>query len=124
MGCLPYFKFFPRDWLADTAELTLEEQGAYIRLLAWSWRRERALPLSPAERARILGVSTRKLQKVWEGIGEHWTEGSEGYFNPRLEEERMRAMNRSAVAAKAATERWSAESNGAMQTHSGSNADA
>jgi uncharacterized protein YdaU (DUF1376 family) len=34
---LPYFNFYPKDFEADTSHLTLEEDGAYNRLLRLCW---------------------------------------------------------------------------------------
>lgn len=37
MSSLPYFPFYPADFEADTSHLTLEEDGAYNRLLRLMW---------------------------------------------------------------------------------------
>lgn len=34
---LPYMQFYPADWLQDTQILTLETQGAWIKLLCAMW---------------------------------------------------------------------------------------
>ncbi|MCP5097247.1 MAG: YdaU family protein, partial [Chloroflexi bacterium] len=34
---LPYFPMYPTDFEADTSHLTLEEDGAYNRLLRLMW---------------------------------------------------------------------------------------
>ena len=39
---LPWFPFDVEAWLKDTAPLTIEEEGAYIRLLAHMWTRAKA----------------------------------------------------------------------------------
>ena len=101
MAALPYFKFYAADFIADVLHLSLDERGAYITLLAWSWKRG-ALPLERSARAHILGVSTRKLDALWESLGSHWTEEIDGYHNPRLEEERKKACERSAKATASA----------------------
>lgn len=40
MAELPYFAFYAGDWLASStvSRLTLEEEGTFIRLLAYGWR--------------------------------------------------------------------------------------
>ncbi len=106
MGCLPYFKFYPGDWLADTRDLTYAEKGAYIDLLAWSWKRG-PLPLDPNRRARIIGASPRRFEAVWEGLASHWIENGKGFVNPRLERERDKAIRVSEAAKCAAIARWS-----------------
>jgi uncharacterized protein YdaU (DUF1376 family) len=88
VGCLPYFKFYAGDWLVSVLGLTLEEQGAYIRLIAWSWENG-PVPLEKAGRARLLGVTPKKLDTLWKGLGRHWERTEDGYFNPRLERERV-----------------------------------
>jgi uncharacterized protein YdaU (DUF1376 family) len=41
---LPWFKFFPRDFLDGVRGMTLEERGAYFTLLALMYDREGAIP--------------------------------------------------------------------------------
>lgn len=108
MACLPYFKFYPRDWLADVLDLTLAERGAYITFLAWSWRKDEPLPLEEERRAAILGVPTRELRSIWRALEPYWEQTPVGYINPRLEAERQKARSRSASSRAAAEARWSA----------------
>jgi uncharacterized protein YdaU (DUF1376 family) len=91
VGCLPYFKFFPADWLADVLDLTLAERGAYITFLAWSWKKESPLPLDEGRRAGILGVQVRELRSVWPALEPYWQKTRKGYVNRRLESERKSA---------------------------------
>lgn len=106
MGCLPYFKFYPADWLADVLDLTLEQRGAYITFLAWSWKRDRPLPLEDEGRAKILGATVRQLQPIWRELADHWEETAEGFVNGRLEREREKAQKRSGAAKASAGARW------------------
>ena len=76
MTALPYFPMYPGNWLASSSvtRMTLEEQGAFLRLLCFGWnddgipadRRELALIIGcepGSERAeRILG---RVLELAW-----------------------------------------------------------
>lgn len=50
----PAFQFYAAEWLADenVALMTCEEEGAYIRLLAYCWR-EGSIPSSPEAAARL-----------------------------------------------------------------------
>lgn len=52
----PAFQFYPKDWISDAkvCELSLEEEGAYIRLLSHCWL-EGSIPADPARCARIIG---------------------------------------------------------------------
>lgn len=111
MGCLPYFKFYAGDWLAGVLSLSLEERGAYITLLAWSWEHG-PLPPEKAKRARILGTTPSKLGTLWKTLGEHWQETDVGFVNPRLERERGKLVEHrdalSKAGAKGAKRRWAA----------------
>ena len=105
MGCLPYFKFFPSDFIAGVLGLTLEERGAYITFLAWSWDNG-ALPLAEEGRARLLSVPVEDLQRLWPALAPMWKEGARGFTNKRLEDERTKAKKRSKSASAAADSRW------------------
>lgn len=52
----PAFQFYPQDYLADpnVAEMTLEEQGAYIRLICYAWIAG-SIPADPERCARLVG---------------------------------------------------------------------
>jgi uncharacterized protein YdaU (DUF1376 family) len=106
VGCLPYFKFFPSDFIAGVLGLTLEERGAYITFLAWSWDNG-PLPLSEEGRARLLAVSVEDLQRLWPALEASWKKGARGFTNKRLESERTKAKKRSESATAAAGSRWS-----------------
>ncbi|MGJ0510232.1 MAG: DUF1376 domain-containing protein [Methylocystis sp.] len=65
----PWFPFYAADWLTSPAVLamSLEQQGAYLRLLAIAWnagRDEPALPAAPAELARMLGLSLKRWTTI------------------------------------------------------------
>lgn len=51
-------------YLADTTHLTLEEHGAYCKLLITMWRNGGWLPSADEKVARFLGVSIKKWQKL------------------------------------------------------------
>lgn len=52
----PAFQFYPQDYLssARVAEMTLEEEGAYIRLLCYCWTTG-SIPADPERCARLVG---------------------------------------------------------------------
>lgn len=62
----PTFNFFPRDWILGTAELTPEQQGAFIRLLAYAWEQTPpcTLPLEGGTLAMWVGVSPQKWRTI------------------------------------------------------------
>ena len=52
----PAFQFYPGDYLSSTrvSMMTLEEQGAYVRLLCFCWS-QGSLPADPEKLARLIG---------------------------------------------------------------------
>lgn len=62
---LPYFPMFPSDFEAKTSHLTLEEDGAYNRLLRLSWMTPGcSLPDDPAWIARRMRVDMATFERV------------------------------------------------------------
>lgn len=97
-GKAPAFQFYPADWLADArvAAMTLEEEGAYIRLLCFCWR-EGSLPPEPSTLARLLKVSTDKMAELWSRIEPCFRTGDDGRLRQRrldLERMKQRAFSR------------------------------
>lgn len=52
----PAFQFYPNDWLGSqrVQMLTLEEEGAYMRLLCFCWQHG-SIPSDPVQAARLIG---------------------------------------------------------------------
>ena len=61
----PYFQFYAIDFLIECNELSLEETGAYIKLLAHAWI-FKSLPACNKRLSNILGVNKRTFNKIWE----------------------------------------------------------
>jgi len=62
VSSVPYFKFFPADWLGSTsvACMTLEQQGAYMRLLSHAWQAsDCGIPDDDAMLAMLSGLGDR-----------------------------------------------------------------
>ena len=63
----PAFMFYPADWLGSqrVSLMTLEEEGAYIRILSYCWQHG-SIPADPAKLARLIGkgASTTLAQEV------------------------------------------------------------
>jgi uncharacterized protein YdaU (DUF1376 family) len=91
MGKSPAFKFYAADFDTDTASWTCEQVGAYLRLLMYEWING-ALPESNAQRARIIRIDPRSMQKMWSTVlAKKFTMNHANmYVNPRLEEERSK----------------------------------
>lgn len=86
-GKSPAFQFYAKDFLTGTATMSLQEVGAYVRLLAYEWD-SGVVPKSSAERARILSCSTAQEKAIWHTLVMKFVPVELGYVNSRLEEER------------------------------------
>ncbi len=85
----PAFQFYAADWLASqrVALMTLEQEGAYIRLLAFCWKHG-TIPADPEQISRLIGKGASTtlattLTTMFETDGEK-------LIHPRLEEERRK----------------------------------
>lgn len=125
----PYFPFYPGDWLSDpnVQQLTLEESGAYITLLAYIWRNghDCRIPDDNQFIARVLHISGRK----WSSLRKVLVDGPMPVFhctddgkllNKRLDAEYQKAVGKIQKRTDAANKRW----NGGEQTACKSNASA
>lgn len=89
MKSSPAFQFYAAEYLADenVALMTLEEEGAYIRALAYCWR-EGSIPADYELLSRLLkGGSTNILRVVVKCFNQHPTEPGR-LVHGRLEKER------------------------------------
>lgn len=89
VGKSPSFQFYAAEYLADenVALMTLEEEGAYIRALAYCWR-EGSIPADEARLSRLLkGASTTVLRVVQGCFNQSPTE-PDRLLHGRLELER------------------------------------
>ncbi len=70
-----WMKFYPADWLASVSAsgLSLEEQGAYLRLLCTAWEHG-SIPADPKRLAAIVGVSRQEFDGLWEALRQKWVE--------------------------------------------------
>jgi uncharacterized protein YdaU (DUF1376 family) len=69
-GKLPFMKFYASDWLSsqDVSTMTLEEEGAYIRLLCHQWRSDDCTIPGSKEKLKLLlkGADPDKFRGVLE----------------------------------------------------------
>ena len=102
-GGLPRFDFYPRDWILDTRDLTREQKGVYIDLLAAIYARGGPLPHQPNELRSLLGEkSIRVINRI---VGELIERGKlhmeNGWlFNNRAMEEIEAFHQRRTIAAR------------------------
>src|SRR5215471_84097 len=63
----PAFQFYASDYLSSSKvqRMTLEAQGAYIRLLAYSWL-DGHISTDIGQLARLCGVSRKKMAHLWD----------------------------------------------------------
>ncbi len=66
MSARNYFKFYPSDWLESDSifMMTLEQDGAYIRLLAAMWKNGAVINDDPKLICNILRCSPAKWRKL------------------------------------------------------------
>lgn len=60
----PAFLFYSKDWLEGTAEMTCEEKGVYIDLLAHQHQKG-SLPPEVKKLAKLSGISEPEFEKIW-----------------------------------------------------------
>jgi uncharacterized protein YdaU (DUF1376 family) len=94
-GKAPAFQFYAKDFLTDEkqAGMTLEQAGAYIRLLCYCWR-EQTIPDEPAVLALMVGggITAKRMAAVWPAIRACFEETDEPgrLRHGRLERERQK----------------------------------
>ena len=96
----PAFQFYPSDFIAGTLDFSLEQRGAYLVLLCWSWEHG-VVPKNPRQLANILGLSRYKLAALLPVVLKKFYKSDGGYRNARMEAIRAeQARYRQSQAAK------------------------
>lgn len=88
----PAFQFYPGDWLGSqrVSLLTLEEEGAYLRLLASCWQHG-SIPSDPEKIARLIGKgSSTNLATTLATMFQPHPTDSTLLVHDRLEKERSK----------------------------------
>lgn len=85
----PAFQFYPKDFMAGTATMSLQEVGAYMRLLCYAWDTG-SIPNEPDERARICVCSKAQERELWKKVGKKFSLQDDALINERMEEERKK----------------------------------
>ena len=89
----PAFQFYPRDFLTDEKQMvmSLEECGAYVRLLCLCWI-EGSIPDDPERAARVVQAPLDRMLEMWPTLRACFsTNGEPGRLkNKRLDEERQK----------------------------------
>lgn len=85
----PAFQFYAADYLADenVALMSLEEEGAYIRAMAYCWR-EGSIPADPARLSPLLKGARMEVVRVVKGCFKQSPTDASRLIHPRLDFER------------------------------------
>jgi uncharacterized protein YdaU (DUF1376 family) len=111
----PYMPFFVDDWLSSdvVASFTLEQQAAYLLLLARQWKAPNGfLPKDEATLARWSGLGSRWAKLGRPILRQCFVRRKDGYANPRCRRLWEWAKVKSARAKTAAEVRWDRERDG------------
>lgn len=111
---IPYFSFYPQDWLADpkVQQLEYEEKGVYFELLCrmWTYGDNCTLPDDDRFMCRLLKLRPAKWKKLRavlvDGVAPVLQVKDGKLFNRRLFAEYTKALQKSRKAAEAARSRW------------------
>lgn len=90
MTGLTFSKFYPGDWRGGTLfQLTVEEEGMYIRSCAYMWDTGECIPGDDRHASRLLNVQIQRYQKLMGALIEKgkMTRGQGVIFNERVLEE-------------------------------------
>jgi uncharacterized protein YdaU (DUF1376 family) len=92
---LPYMRLWVGDLLADPKvwRMDHEEFGVYMKLLCLSWKEPGAVPADDKARAKLLGLTVRRMAAIWDVMADKWvSDGNGGLVNPKQEREREAAV--------------------------------
>ena len=107
---IPYFPFYAQDWLENEVifDMSLEEEGAYIRLLASMWSRGGSIPDKVQFCCNVLRCKPSKWKKIKAVLIENGCifEREGRLFNPRLSEELKLFSEKNAKKSEKKKEYW------------------
>jgi len=94
-----YFQFEIKEWISNTAHLTLEEEAVYLRLINYYYDSEKPIPQDIALISRKLRISNIEVTK---GIlHEFFQESEQGFIHNRCDVEITRYKAKSEQASRA-----------------------
>jgi uncharacterized protein YdaU (DUF1376 family) len=102
MAALPYMPLFVADYMADTADLSTAQHGAYLLLIMNYWQRGGPLPNDDVRLAKITGLSARNWLQMKSRIAEFFESGTEFWKHARIDHELARIADKSLKSKKAA----------------------
>jgi uncharacterized protein YdaU (DUF1376 family) len=89
-----YVHFFPDEWIAGTVGMTLEEEGAYIRLIVRYYSRGEALPADPVALAHLCNVRPQIMRRLLGKLAPKFEQTDGKLRSNRCETEMKRVQNR------------------------------
>ena len=117
----PAFQWYPKDFLADenVVLMSLEEQGAYVRLLCYCWL-EGSIPGDVEQLARLCQTDADHMRVLWNALDKCFNlrgqEGGQRYVHLRLEAEHRKQDKHREAKSRAgsvgAKSRWEKAENG------------
>jgi uncharacterized protein YdaU (DUF1376 family) len=102
-----WYPRYPEDFIAATQHLTLEELGAYDRLLDFHFLHD-SIPSDIKRIALIIGASSQKTRKLWQVLSQFFYEKDGAFFNKRMVKEIAKAAEISTKRSEAAKKKWAA----------------
>jgi uncharacterized protein YdaU (DUF1376 family) len=94
--------FSPDEWIAGTQGMTLEEEGAYCRMIMRYYSRGEALPADPAELAHLCNVRPQVMRRMLVKLAHKFDETDGKLRSNRCETELKLARTRLQTGAKPA----------------------
>lgn len=111
MAEFPALPLWTDAYIGDTAHLTNEEHGVYLRLLMIAWRSPScSLPDDDARLALMVGISTKKWKALRPTISAFWTIENGAWTQKRLTRERKFVRGKAEKNRSAAEARWQGKS--------------
>ncbi len=90
------------DYLKDTAELTLAEHGAYLRLILFYWNNGGAITNDLSKIYRATGaISPQEQQNIASILKSYFVQNGDTFFHKRIDEELNKTAKIKAVRSKA-----------------------
>jgi len=81
----PAFLFYSKDWLEGTAEMTPEEKGVYIDLLAHQHQKS-SIPADTKRLAKMVGLPEEEFLKIWGLLKNKFDRTDDRMVNRKLSE--------------------------------------
>lgn len=119
-----WWPMYPADFSIDTAHLSTEEVGAYIRILNAMWRQNGSISCSDQVLSTLSGLPLNRWKQVRKSIAPMFIEKAGKWYCEWLSKELEKAISNNEKKRQNALKRWHGNPDPGMQMHSKSNATA